>query len=113
MITNGFTITEKLSDEAINQIRETAQLLFIDIGELKHGKTVPSSVNTNKVETHPKPKRQVIDESEKCSDGNNESIIDVPDSLIRIFDPDYEHEEDMGKKFSISNIFPNFPKAVV
>ena len=63
MITNGFTITEKLSDEAINQIRETAQLLSIDIGELKHGKTVPSSVNTNKVETHPKPKRQVIDES--------------------------------------------------
>ena len=47
MITNGFTITEKLSDEAINQIRETAQLLSIDIGELKHGKTVPSSVNTN------------------------------------------------------------------
>ena len=35
MITNGFTITEKLSDEAINQIRETAQLLSIDIGELK------------------------------------------------------------------------------
>ena len=79
MITNGFTITEKLSDEAINQIRETAQLLSIDIGELKHGKTVPSSVNTNKVETHPKPKRQVIDESEKSSDGNNESIIDVLD----------------------------------
>ena len=41
MITNGFTITEKLSDEAINQIRETAQLLSIDIGELKHGITVP------------------------------------------------------------------------
>ena len=52
----------------------------------------------------------VIDESEKCSDGNNESIIDVPD---RIFDPDYELEEDMGKHFSISNIFTNFPKAVV
>ena len=34
------TITEKLSDEDINQIRETAQLLSIDIGELKHGKTV-------------------------------------------------------------------------
>ena len=84
MITNGFTITEKLSDEAINQIRETAQLLSIDIGELKHGKTVRSSVNTNKVETHPKPKRQVIDESEKCSDGNNESIIDVLDSLMNI-----------------------------
>ena len=75
--------------------------------------TVPSSVSTNKVETHPKPKRQVIDESEKSSDGNNESIIDVLDSLIRIFDPDYEPEEDMGKHFSISNIFPNFPKAVV
>ena len=113
MITNGFTITEKLSDEAINQIRETAQLLSIDKGELKHGKTVPSSVNTNKVETHPKPKRQGIDESEKSSDGNNESIIDVLDSLIRIFDPDYELEEDMGKHFSISNIFTNFPKAVV
>ena len=56
---------------------------------------------------------QVIDESEKSSDGNNESIIDVLDSLIRIFDPDYELEEDMGKHFSISNIFPNFPKAVV
>ena len=90
MITNGFTITEKLSDEAINQIRETAQLLSIDIQD-----------------------RQVIDESEKSSDGNNESIIDVLDSLIRIFDPDYELEEDMGKHFSISNIFPNFPKAVV
>ena len=30
-----FTKTGKLSDEAINQIRETAQLLSIDIGELK------------------------------------------------------------------------------
>ena len=100
MITNGFIKTEKLSDEAINQIRETAQLLSIDIGELKHGKTVLSSENTNKVETHPKPKRQVIDKS------------DVPDSLIRIFD--YEPLEEMGKHFSISNsIFPNFPKDVV
>ena len=44
-----------------------------------------------------------IGESEKSSDGNNESIIDVLDSLIRIFDPDYEPEEDMGKQFSISS----------
>ena len=63
MITIGFTITEKLFDEAINQIRETAQLLSIDIGERKHGKTVPSSVNTNKVETHPKPKIGMLKEN--------------------------------------------------
>ena len=91
MITNGFVVTEKLSKEAINEITETAQLLSIEIGELNHDKTVPSSVKTtNKVETHSKPKGQGNDESEISNGGNSESIIDVMDSLIRIFDPDYK-----------------------
>ena len=34
---------------------------------------------------------------------DSESIIDVKDSLIRIFDPDYELEEDIGENFSILN----------
>ena len=58
MITNGFVVTEKLSGEAINEITETAQLLSIEIGELNHDKTVPSSVKiTNKVDTHSKPNK--------------------------------------------------------
>ena len=34
---------------------------------------------------------------------DSESIIDVKDSLIRIFDHDYELEEDIGENFSILN----------
>ena len=50
-------------------------------------------------------------EEEKRNDENPESIIDVMDSLIRIFDPDYEPEEDMGKHFSISNTISQFSQS--
>ena len=77
--------------------------MSIEIGELNHDKTVPSSVKTTrKVDTHSKPKKEVIYASEKSNDGNSESITDVMDSLIKIFEPDYEPEEDMGD-FSILN----------
>ena len=85
MINNGFVGTEKLSNEDINEIMETAQIMSIEIGELCHEKTVPSSVKTITVATHPKTKTQDIQESEKSNDGNSESITDVMDlSLIHI-----------------------------
>ena len=101
MINNGFVITEKLSNEDINEIIETAQLLSIEMGQLCHDKTIPTSVETNKIATSSNPKKQ--DESEISNGGNSESIIDVMDSFIRIFDPDYEPKEDvnMGENFSI------------
>ena len=105
MITHGFVVTEKISHEEIIEITEAAQLLSIKMGELYHDKIVPSSVRTNKVDTRPKFKKQDIGESETSNDGNSESIIDVMDSLIRIFDPDYEPDEDvnMGENFGILN----------
>ena len=43
MITNGFVVTQKLSNEDINEITETGQLLSIEIKQLSHYKTVPNS----------------------------------------------------------------------
>ena len=67
---------------------------------LYHDKTVP-----NLVKTSSKPIMSAIEVSEKRNDENSESIIDVMDSLIRIFDPDYKPEEDVNliENFSISN----------
>ena len=49
LITNGFAVTEKLSNEDLNEIIETAQVLSIEMRELCHDETVPSLVKTNKV----------------------------------------------------------------
>ena len=42
IINSGFSITEKLSNEDIKEITETAQLLFIDIKEISNDKNVSS-----------------------------------------------------------------------
>ena len=42
MINNGFAVTEKISNEDINEITETAQLLSIEMKELYHDKSVPN-----------------------------------------------------------------------
>ena len=52
MIEYGFAVTEELSSDDIDQITSTAQLLSIEMRELHHDETVPSSVKTNKVATH-------------------------------------------------------------
>ena len=41
MITNGFVVTDKLSNEDINEIIETAQVLLIEMREVYHDKAVP------------------------------------------------------------------------
>ena len=51
IITNGFAVTEKLSNEDVNEIIETAQVLSIEMRELCHDKTVPSLLKTNIVAT--------------------------------------------------------------
>ena len=51
MMTHGFVITEKLSNEDINEIIETAQVLLIEMRELYHDKNVPNIVKPNKVST--------------------------------------------------------------
>ena len=96
VINNGFVITEKLSNEDTNEILETAQVLSIEMRELYHDKTVSNIVKSNKVTTSPRlntSKKSAIDVSEKRNDENPESILDVMDSLMRIFDPDYKDEE--------------------
>ena len=40
MITNGFVVTEKLSNEDINEITKTADLFSIEISELQYDQTV-------------------------------------------------------------------------
>ena len=104
IITNGFAVTEKLSNEDVNEIIETAQVLSIEMRELYHDKTVPSLVKTNKVATNCKPKNIANDVNENRDTENAGSIIDVMDSLIRIFDPDYKDEEDLNteENFGIS-----------
>ena len=106
MINKGFSVTDKLSKEDINEVRDTAKLLSIKMGKLYinyRDETVPNAVKTNKVAAHSEPKKQHINESEKKNEGKSESIMDVMDSLIRIFNPDYEPEEDVniGENFGI------------
>ena len=46
IINSGFSVTEKLSNEDINEITETSQLLSIDIKELYNDEKVPHSGET-------------------------------------------------------------------
>ena len=105
LITNGFAVTEKLSNEDVNEIIEAAQVLSIEMTGLCHDKPVPSLVKTNKVATSSKPKKSANDVYKQSDNENSGSIIDVMDSLIRIFDPDYKDEEDFNteENFGISN----------
>ena len=99
IVNHGFAVTDRISNKDIKEVTETALLLSLDLGELYHDKTVPCFVETNQGATSSKRKRSSA--SEKSNDENPESIIDVMDSLIRIFDPDYKDEEDF-------NIVQNF-----
>ena len=64
--------------------------------ELCKDKTVPSLVRTNQVATNCKPKNIDTIVNENRDIENSGSIIDVMDSLIRMFDPDYKDEENFN-----------------
>ena len=68
---------------------------------LFHDKT-PNLVKTI---SEPKKNMTAIEVSKKRTNESSESVIDVVDSLIRIFDPDYKPEEDVNlfENFNISN----------
>ena len=98
IIENGFAVTEKLSYQDINEITDTAKLLTIEMRELYHDKTTPILVKTS---SEPKKNMTAIEVSKKRINENSESVIDVMDSLMRLFDDDYKPEEDV-------NLFENF-----
>ena len=105
IITNGFAVTEKLSNEYVNEIIETAQVLSIEMRELCQDVTVPSLLKTNKLPTIYQPKKSVNDVYEKRDDENSGSIIDVMDSWTKIFYSDYKDEENsfIEESFAMSN----------
>ena len=72
--------------------------------EIVHDKSVPNVVKSKKDASSPRFK-PAIDVSEKTNYENPESIIDVMDSLIRIFDPAYAPNEDVniGENFNMTN----------
>ena len=90
MISDGFVRTEKLSKEDIKEITKTAELLSIEMTELYHEKSVPGFVEYNKIANSLKPKKLANDLPDNGNDENSESIIDVMDSFIRIFEPGYK-----------------------
>ena len=47
ILNSGFSVTEKLSNEDIKEITETAQLLSIDITEFCYGENLPSLMKSN------------------------------------------------------------------
>ena len=53
VINNGFAVAEKLSNEDINEIIETAKVLTIQMNDLYHDETVPNIPESNKVATCP------------------------------------------------------------
>ena len=71
---------------------------------LYHDKSVPKVPNLVKTSSKPKISSS-IQVSEKRNDENSESVIDVMDSLIRMFEPEYKPEEEVNpiENFSISN----------
>ena len=81
MINIGFVVTQKLSNEDINEIIETAQLLSIEMGELRHDNSYGNS-NKGSPDCNPKTLAIEIKETEIVK---TESITDVMDNLIRIF----------------------------
>ena len=91
------------SEMCIRDRTETAQLMAIEMGEFYQDKTIPTCVKTNKVAISSNPKKQ--GESETSNDGHSESIIDVMDSLIRIFEP--KIEEPRAKKRKKNDISRN------
>ena len=71
---------------------------------LSHDKTVQNKVKINKVATKSKPRISANDVDKKRDDENSGSIIDVMDSFMKIFDPDYKDEENFHTEetFAIS-----------
>ena len=91
IINSGFTVTEKLSNEDIKEITETAQLLSIDIKEMSNvpGLDKPSqdtlNISVRKVadESYKILRKSTIDDS---MDLYHESTETVFDALLSIFD---------------------------
>ena len=94
IIGNGFSITEKISKEAMREITETVQLLSIDITELCNDENIPQFVgpiddqayiakSQSKKRSKIFPKSSSNEESRTCYDESTESIVDA---LLKIFD---------------------------
>ena len=95
-INNGFAVTDKLSNEDIKEITDTAQLLSMDIKEFCYDENVPSLMESNQDtviigvsmvndERNKVPRESTFDTSEKTYDESSESVIDA---LLKILDTD-------------------------
>ena len=103
IINTGFSVTEKLSNGHVIEIIRTAKLLSIEIKLLYHDENItPSLAKSKKVSSRIKSKKSMNIPKNR----NEESIINVMDNLIQIFDPDYKDEEDVvtEETFSILNV---------
>ena len=94
IINSGFSVTEKISNEDIREITETAKLLSIDITGLVNDENVPSldkpsqdTINNGvgKVENERDrfQRKTTFDDSMDIYDESTESVFDA---LLRIFD---------------------------
>ena len=94
MIHDGFVVAEKLSNEDINEIIRTAQLLSINMRGLS---------KSNNISTRSKSNELAIDISQNKNDENDKSSLDViMNSLNGIFDHDGGPENvNIGENFSI------------
>ena len=96
IINSGFSLTDKISNDDIKEITETAQLMSVDIKELCNVENVPSqdtvSIGISIVE-HKQNKfsrESAHDASWKIYDESSESVLDT---LLRIFDDSNESVE--------------------
>ena len=94
IINSGFSVTEKLSNEDIKEITETAQLLSIDITEFCYDENLRSLMKSNQDtgnigvnivedERNKVSRESTFDTSRNMYDESTESVIDT---LLRIFD---------------------------
>ena len=97
IINSGFSVTEKISNEDITEITETALLLSIDIKELRNDENIPSLDKANQdivsigVSIRANTRNKFSSEPWKMYDESSESVLDT--SLRRIFDAGIETVE--------------------
>ena len=120
IITTGYTFTEGIfseDTEEINEIRETAELLSIDIGKLDSDENIyiedlEKEGRNHKInESKKKNSQSRINIPENKEVEKNESILDALDSLCKILDIAYDSEEEnnepkKAENTSVRNVDP-------